>query len=171
MTTTATITSSENATLRHQAGLTHKVVHINLAGVTQQESLINPEPEGNCLNWVLGHLVCIYNNVMPLLGQKALPEADRLKRYDRGSAPVRNASEAMELGELLSIWDEASKRVDAGLAKLTQEALDARAPFSPTNDPNETVRSLVSTVLFHQAYHSGQLGVLRRIAGKPGAIA
>jgi hypothetical protein len=171
MTTTATITSSENATLRHQAGLIHKVVHINLAGVTQQESLINPEPEGNCLNWVLGHLVCIYNNVMPLLGQKALPEADRLKRYDRGSAPLRNASEAMELSELLSIWDEASKRVDAGLAKLTQEALDARAPFSPTNDPNETVRSLVSTVLFHQAYHSGQLGVLRRIAGKPGAIA
>jgi DinB family protein len=171
MSTTAMTTGNEIATLRHQAGLIHKVVHINVAGVTQEESLINPEPEGNCLNWVVGHLVCIYNNVMPLIGQRALPEADRLKRYDRGSAPVRNASEAMELSDLLSIWDEASNRVDAGLANLTQQALDARAPFSPTNDPKETVRSLISTVLFHQAYHSGQLGVLRRIAGKPGAIA
>jgi hypothetical protein len=171
MSTTAITTGNEIATLRHQAGLIHKVVHINVAGVTQQESLINPKPEGNCLNWVVGHLVCIYNKVMPLLGQKALPEADRLKRYDRGSAPVRNASEAMELSELLSIWDEASQRVDDGLSSLTPEMLDARASFSPTNDPNETVRSLVSTILFHQAYHSGQLGVLRRIAGKPGAIA
>jgi uncharacterized damage-inducible protein DinB len=34
----------------------------------------------------------------------------------------------------------------------------------------ETVRSLLGTILFHQAYHSGQTGLLRRIAGKPGAI-
>ena len=171
MSTTATTTAGEIATLRHQADLTQKVVHMNVSGISQQESLIHPEPEGNCLNWVLGHLVCVYNNVMPLVGQKSLPEADKLKRYDRGSAPLRNPAEAMELSTLLSIWDEASKRMDAGLASLTPEALDARASFSPSNDPNETVRSLISTVLFHQAYHSGQLGVLRRVAGKPGAIA
>ena len=171
MATPATRTPSEIDTFRHQAGLTDKVVQMNVAGVTQQESLVQPQPEGNCLNWVVGHLVCVYNNVMPLLGQKALPDAAKLKRYDRGSAPLREPSEAMELSALLSIWDEASKRVDVGLGGLTQEALDARAPFSPTNDPNETVRSLISTVLFHQSYHAGQLGVLRRIAGKPGAIA
>lgn len=171
MSATATTIGNEIATLRYQAGLVHKVVHINVAGITQQESLINPEPEGNCLNWVLGHLVCIYNNAMPLVGQEALPKPEKLKRYDRGSAPLRNASEAMELSELLSIWDEACKRVDAGLSTLTPETLDARAPFSPSNDPNETMRSLISTVLFHQAYHAGQLGVLRRVAGKPGAIA
>ena len=38
------------------------------------------------------------------------------------------------------------------------------------NDPDETVGSLLSVVLFHQAYHAGQTAVLRRVAVKDGAI-
>jgi len=41
---------------------------------------------------------------------------------------------------------------------------------SPTGNPNETVRTLLTTIMFHQAYHAGQTAVLRRIAGKEGAI-
>jgi hypothetical protein len=48
--------------------------------------------------------------------------------------------------------------------------MDGPAPFSPSKNPKETLRSLLTTVLFHQAYHSGQTGLLRRIAGKEGAI-
>jgi uncharacterized damage-inducible protein DinB len=65
----------------------------------------------------------------------------------------------------------AAERIDVGLADLTSEALDAPAPASPNNDPDETVRSLLALVSFHQAYHAGQTGLLRRIAGKDGAIA
>jgi len=77
----------------------------------------------------------------------------------------------LELSELLNICEKALERIDVGLANLTPERLDEKAPVSPTNNPNETVRSLLAIVGFHQAYHAGQLGVLRRIAGKPGAIA
>ena len=93
-----------------------------------------------------------------------------LKRYDRGSPPLTDPGEARDLGEMMAAWDETCRRVDAGLANLTSDALDRPAPFSPSGNPNETVRSLVSTILFHQSYHAGQLGVLRRVAGKPGAI-
>jgi uncharacterized damage-inducible protein DinB len=41
---------------------------------------------------------------------------------------------------------------------------------SPSGNPDETVRSLITTVMFHQAYHAGQTAVLRRIAGREGAI-
>ncbi len=44
-------------------------------------------------------------------------------------------------------------------------------PDGPTGNPEETVGSLLAVVMFHQAYHSGQLGILRRIAGESGAIA
>jgi uncharacterized damage-inducible protein DinB len=70
----------------------------------------------------------------------------------------------------MTAWDECSRRVDAGLAALGPEALSARAPFSPSDDPNETVGSLLSTVCWHQAYHAGQTGLLRRAAGRAGAI-
>jgi uncharacterized damage-inducible protein DinB len=171
MTTATAGTVSEVEVFRHQARATHQVLRLNLAGVTQEESLLQPAPAGNCLNWVVGHLLWVYNGVLPLLGQEPVKEKDALERYARGSAPVQDAADALQLADLLALWDEASRRVDAGLASLTAETLDRPAPHSPTNNPNETMRSLVSTVLFHQAYHTGQTGVLRRLAGKEGAIA
>jgi hypothetical protein len=161
---------SEVEILRHQARTTRQVVRLNVDGLTQEESLIQPDPAGNCLNWVVGHLVCIYEQALPMLGQKPVLGEGALKRYARGTPPLSDAAEALDLSELLTAWDEASERIDAGLASLTTEALDRPAPRSPTGDPNETVRSLLATVLFHQAYHSGQTGLLRRIAGKEGAI-
>ena len=156
--------------LRHQTALVHRVVQINADSVTQAESLVQPQPAGNCLNWAVGHLVAVYHNVLPLLVQAPVLEASVLERYKRGSAPLRNGADALDISELMTAWDECCRRVDAGLASLSEDKLAERAPMSPTNNPDETIGSLLSTVCWHQAYHSGQLGVLRRIAGKPGAI-
>lgn len=167
---TAAATVSEVEVFRHQANVTRKVVQLNVDGVSQEESLIQPSPGGNCLNWVVGHLACIYNQVLPLLGQEPLEDAAALKRYDRGAPPIRDAAEALELRDLMAAFEKATDRVDAGLAGLSAEALDRKAPFSPGNNPDETIRTLLSTFFFHQAYHAGQTGILRRIAGKEGAI-
>jgi hypothetical protein len=155
---------------RHSAHTVHKIVRLNSAGLTQAESLIQPRPAGNCLNWVVGHLLCIYGHALPLLGARPVMDESVLQRYERGSAPIVDAAEARELSELLNAWDETAERIDTGLAGLTLETLDAPAPFSPNSDPKETVRSLLALIFFHQAYHAGQTGILRRIAGKEGAI-
>ncbi len=155
---------------RQMARAIHGVVRRNTEGLSEEESLIQPQPEGNCMNWVVGHLLRVYESVLPALGQEPVLEPGGFDRYKRGSHPVKSADEAMELAALMAAWDEAARRVDAGLAELTVERLDEKAPFSPGNNPNETVRTLLTTVLFHQAYHAGQTGLLRRIAGKPGAI-
>lgn len=162
--------AAEVEIFRHQVGVTGKVVKLNLENISHEESLIQPEGGMNCINWVVGHLVCIYNNVLPMLGQEQVFETEAIKRYARGSKPLREAAEALELQRLIAAWDEASKRIDAGLANLTPEALNGPAPFSPGNDPKETISSLLSLVCFHQAYHAGQLGILRRAVGKQGAI-
>lgn len=156
--------------LRQQAGMVHQVVKMNLDGVTQSESLIQPQPAGNCLNWVVGHLLAIYHQALPLLGQEPVIDKNVIRRYNRGSAPMLNGAEALDISELMSAWDECCMRVDAGLASLSDETLAMPAPMSPTNNPDETIGSLLSTVCWHQAYHTGQTGILRRIAGKAGAI-
>ena len=171
MTTAISGTLSEIEVWRDNARTTHQIVRRNVEDVSHEESLAQTQPHGNCMNWVVGHLVCVYNSVLPLLKQKPVLSNEALKRYERGTPPLRNGTEATDLADLLTAWDKTSERVDAGLASLTAEELDARAPISPRNDPNETVRSLLGLVVFHQAYHAGQLGILRRIVGKPGAIA
>ncbi len=92
------------------------------------------------------------------------------ERSARGTPPLRDAAEALDLGELVDAWDECARRLDAGLARLTAEAVDRPALSHPGASPGETVRSLLSGILFHQAYHAGQLGTLRRFVGKEGAI-
>jgi hypothetical protein len=170
MSTAVSSSIGEIEVLRHQARISHQVVRLNADGLSHEDSLIQPRPGGNCLNWVVGHLLAIYHHVLPLLGQEPVMPKEVLKRYDRGSPPIRNAAEAIEFSELLAAWDECSRRVDLGLAGLDAEVLAAPAPASPRNNPNETVGSLLSTISWHQAYHCGQTGILRRAAGKEGAI-
>ena len=169
MTSATPATTSEIDLWRQQTRATGRVVGANLAGLTHEDSLVQPRPGGNCLNWVLGHLLTVYNGVLPLLSQEPVMDKGALQHYVRGAPPIRDGAEALDFQQLLSAWNQAIERIDAGLARLSPDVLD-RPAESPTGNPNETVRSLLTTVMFHQAYHAGQTAVLRRIAGKEGAI-
>lgn len=170
MSTAAPGTVGEIEAYRLQARLAHQVVRLNAEGITHEESVRPPQPGGNCLNWVVGHLVAVYGRALPLLGQEPVMDPGELARYDRGSEPLTDPAAALPLDRLLAAWDEASRRFDAGLAALAPATLDRAAPFSPGADPDETVRSLLATVLFHQGYHAGQTGILRRTSGREGVI-
>lgn len=167
MTTATTDSIGEIAVYRQMAGVIHRVASLAVQDITHEESLAQPGPNGNCINWILGHLIRVNDNIMRLLGQNPL---GGFERYERGGAPIKNGEGAADFSKLLQAWDESTRRIDEGLSGITLDALDRPAPFSPTGNPNETVRSLLTTLLFHQSYHTGQLGMLRRIAGKPGAI-
>jgi uncharacterized damage-inducible protein DinB len=169
MTTTAPAIASEIDLWRQQTRITRDVVGANVAGLTHEDSLVQPRPGGNCLNWVLGHLLTVYNGVLPLMKQDPVMGEGTLKHYVRGAPPIRDGAEALKFEELLSAWNQAIERIDAGLVGLSPDALDRPVP-SPTGNPDETIRSLLTTIMFHQAYHAGQTAVLRRIAGKEGAI-
>ena len=170
MTRTAPAPVSEIDLWRQQTRMTRDVVGANVTGLSHEDSLVQPQPGGNCLNWVLGHLLGVYNGVLPLLCQEPVMGEGALKRYERGAPPIRERAEALDFQTLMPAWSEAVVRVDAGLAGLTPDALDRPIPDSPSGNPDETVRSLLTVIMFHQAYHAGQTAVLRRIAGKEGAI-
>lgn len=172
MTPAAPATLSDIEIYRHQAHLAHVVVRMNTEGLTQEESLIQPDPAGNCANFVVGHLLWVYDQALEMLAQRPVLGGDRLERYARGSAPLTDPAEALHIDELLAAWDTASERFQAGLESLTPEMMERPmpGPDSKSGELTETMRSLLGTILFHQAYHAGQTGVLRRIAGKPGAI-
>ena len=158
------------AALRQQVRMVQLVVHRNVEGLTHQESLVQPEPGGNCLNWIVGHLAWTYAGAVRLVDQQTELDQAALDRYARGGEPVTEPGQARDFGQLLAAFDEGTERFAAGLDTLPAEALGQPAPNSPTGDPNETVGSLLATILFHQSYHAGQTGVLRRLTGHAGAI-
>ncbi|MGA8213684.1 MAG: DinB family protein [Candidatus Sulfotelmatobacter sp.] len=154
----AVAVSNEIEVLQHQARVTQRVMRLNVEGISHEESLIQPQPAGNCLNWVIGDLVFAYELIFPLLGQKPVMGEGRLKPYARHSSPLRDSAEAVPLQELLAAFDKASERMDAGLADLVTKKLDEPAPYSPTNDSKETVRSLLARYLVPSGLSRGANG-------------
>lgn len=144
-----------------------QVWRVNLKDVTQEESLRDPRPAGNCLNWVAGHLVFSRNHVLQLLGREPVWSDERAKVYERGSA-VLDPDDALDLDEIRTLWKTAQKGIVAGLREIGVEQLTAE---SPAQAFGSTVGDDLAGLQFHESYHLGQLGLLRRLAGKEGAIA
>ena len=157
-------------TLAIQFRYTQWVVNANLKDVDGDQYFRAPDPAGNCLNWVLGHMVSARNGCLAMLGQDPVIAPETIDRYQRGSAPVAGPDGAVPPTELLDAFNRAQNPLLAGLSALTDEALAAPAPFSPNDDDDETAGSLLAGLLFHEAYHAGQLGVIRRTLGIDGAI-
>ncbi|HEX4006319.1 MAG TPA: DinB family protein [Acidobacteriaceae bacterium] len=162
--------AAEVAIFSRQSQMAQGTVRRNTSDLTHDESVRQPDPGGNCLNWVVGHLVWVYDMVLPALGQQPVL-GDRMPAgYHRHSNDRLDCAQSLPFAELLAGFEQAATRFQAGLASATPELLDAPAPVSPSNNPKETVRSLLVSISFHQAYHAGQTGLLRRLAGKEGAI-
>lgn len=159
-----------NEMLMMQLGVTQAIFQVNTDGVTHQESLRQPAESGNCLNWIAGHLVTAYNSILPSLGEETVWDETRVNPYNRGSDPPTAAADAAEFGEICQAFDTAHERVMRGLGNLAAERLDEPAPYSPGNNPDETLGSLLHLIAFHQAYHVGQLGLGRRLVGRVGGV-
>lgn len=149
-----------------QIGTCYHIVKANVGEVTHEESLKQPEPAGNCLNWVLGHLVATRSEFLRGLGAEPVWDEADCRRYARHGAPIKSAREAKLWDEIWKAYELTQQRILQSVSELTPQQLAQRAPFSPSNNPKETVGSLLAVFAFHDAYHTGQTGVLRRIVGK-----
>jgi hypothetical protein len=150
---------------------TYGALRLNLKDVTPQESLVSPEPGGNCLNWVVGHIVASRDQFFPLLGEEPVLAHEVIQRYRRGSPPITAAAEAQPLANLLDALDRSQERLLAAIGRLTPEKLGTAMEVKGLPGNPSTVFEAIAMLHFHEAYHVGQSGILRRVAGKPGAIA
>ena len=148
-------------------GINYQVLRKNLDGVTHEESLIQPEGGGNCLNWVLGHIVATRDYVLQLLHQEPVWTKEIVGIYQRGSEPIRDGSNARPLERIVADLERSQERLVAGLATVSEPELSAEAA---DKSAAETVGGTLFVLQFHEAYHAGQTGLLRRMAGHEGAI-
>jgi len=139
-------------------------IRANTDGVTDAEALLQPQPAGNCMAWVVGHIVASREGALKIAGEEPVLQPDVTARYVRGSAPVAEAGDGLTLTELLERLTVSQERLLRGIENLPAEKWEEeRAQWG-------TVRGAFYFLHFHEAYHAGQLALLRRLAGKKGAI-
>lgn len=156
--------------LRIQIGITGRVMMRNAEGISHEESLKPAAPGASCMNWVAGHLCRARAQLVQMLGQESPFPPEDFAMYHGGTQVPFNTERAIPFDDLIERFNAFEKPIQTGLQSFTPEQAAEKAPFSPTGNPDETVGSLLATFAFHEAYHVGQAGVLRRVVGKPGQL-
>ena len=143
----------------------------NLEDVTNEESLVQPPGAGNCLNWVLGHIVAARNTVLKLAGGTPVVGEDVAAHYRRGSDPLKAGEKVPDLATLRGLLSDTQHQLVPALAALSDDALTQPVPEAMRRPPlTGSVADALIRLHYHEGYHNGQIGLLRRLAGKEGAI-
>jgi len=144
----------------------------NLDGLTHEDSMLCPEPAGNCVNWVLGHMVTERGLVLMLAGTDgSVLSEDEAALYRRGSAALREGGSAVDIARLKNALEESQQRLVPALQALSDEVLAAEVPEQFRRPPlMGTGGQALVRLGYHEGYHNGQIGLLRRMAGKEAAI-
>ena len=150
--------------LLRQLELNYGALFRNLEGITHEESLIVPETGGNCLNWVVGHIVSARCRMMTQLGIPPVWQMDLAFHYSGHEEANWLPEKALDL-----------KSLQTDLVRSQQDLLNALEGMvdGMLTTPDDNGRLLGDAVIFfnfHEAYHGGQVALLRRIIGKPGVI-
>lgn len=153
-----------------QLGYNQFVLKINLEGLTDDDGLVVPTPRGNPLNWILGHVLNARGELLGALGGAPVLTDEEAAPYKRGGQPDPVALVALPLSELASRFHASQEGVVSGIQAMDDDALAAPAPFSPVGNADETLGTLLAGLIFHESYHLGQIGLLRRLLGKPGGL-
>ena len=157
-------------TLAYQLELSNRLVEMNTGDVSHEESLVTPPNCGSCLNQVVGHMTRTRNLALSTMGQKPPFPVEDFDPYDDRTGVPFSRDKALPFDELRRRFKATQEPLLQLINGMPPEALAARPPKNLTGDPNETVGSNLATFVFHECYHVGQTGVLRRVAGKPGVI-
>jgi hypothetical protein len=151
-----------------QLGYLNGILKGQTADLTQEESLFQPPGGGNCVNWLLGHIVTSRNQMLELLGRQPVWGQDERARYALGSPPITATGPGvLEISRLLEDYEATQAPILEALEAATDEELAVQIPwFGGEIDKNGALGGF----LFHEAYHVGQAGLVRRLLGKTSAV-
>jgi uncharacterized damage-inducible protein DinB len=149
---------STATTITSQFDLHTRLFRNVLEGITDDAAATQHSPNANHIKFLAGHLV---HTRLMLVGYVGLPGDDRFSQFDKNIAP---RATYLPMAEILAKWDEIAGPISAGISKMSAEDWAGTAPFpTPTGT---TMADFLAFLMHHEAYHIGQLGILRKFAGK-----
>lgn len=152
--------------IAEQFRLNAAIIERVLDGFTDETIHKRPDGTGNPAHFILGHITATRYQLARILGVKI--EADWEKLFDRG-AEVKDAAQYPSTTELREAFGRVAEAMAQRFEEVTEIDLSAEPPWEPPTMEN-SIRGLANFLAFHESYHIGQLGYLRRLVGLEGAF-
>ncbi|HXS37006.1 MAG TPA: DinB family protein [Flavipsychrobacter sp.] len=153
----------ENSIFINTFDLHNRLFKNTLDGVNINHSSKRLNKETNHMNWIAGHLVSSRHSFANMLGINE-PEKYATLFADRKGLDENQVYPHPD--DIQKEWDKISILIRPRLAGITNDVLNTPLPQPiPVND--QTVKGMITFLLDHEAYHIGQLGILRKHLGYP----
>ncbi|MCP4631558.1 MAG: DinB family protein [candidate division Zixibacteria bacterium] len=137
-----------------------------LDGINEDNVHNRPAENCNSAHFIFGHMINSRVEMVKILGAEASHPWGEIFSY---GAKIKESSPYPPLKELQEVWDDATKKLKERLDEITVEELDAEGPFEIKPLP-KTIGGCISFLIFHESYHIGQIGYLRRFLGLDAAF-
>jgi len=142
---------------------TFEAINQQLEGITHSDSVKQPPFGGNCIHWILGHLVVARCNFLMLLDVPSIWDMPQCRRCIPGSVPVTGESNSVPLDSLLADLDRTQELLLIALARVPmQDILLIKQ--------DQTIGEHLVSYYGHESYHLGQLEILRQMVDKEGGV-
>ena len=132
-----------------------------LDGLSHEDSLLQLPFRGNCLNWVLGHLLEARGRMMKgLLDLPTVIQPEELAIYGFGRDPITEDGEAViKMERLVKQLHATQDPINERMGSMDLEE------FNMVSDFDIPLSQNLMFFYFHETYHIGQTELLRQLAG------
>jgi len=145
----------------------HRLLDMVVASFGPDDWAFRPPSGGNSAHWLLGHVTATRRAMLRSVGE-TLPRAPWEARFAMGSKRGDDAGSPAP-AELKAEFEELGGRLAKRLASMTAEEAAKPAPQAAP-DGSRDADGALHFYHFHEAYHLGQIGYLRRMRGLPGFL-
>lgn len=152
--------------------LNHRIIEMQMAGLTHTDTLIELPFRGNRLNWVIGHLAEHRDWMLRAVDCTTLMPAKQVEIYRRGSETLTRNDQAVNIETLMGYVRQSKDCIVATLDAATDDFLNEK-PASGILMESQRERTRfqrLQGLLWHETYHVGQLELLRQLTGVNDAI-
>ena len=146
---------------------TYRIILMQTEGLDHEDSVLQPPNRGNCMNWVLGHILVGRNTALKLLASEPVWDDSVDHLYKTGADPITLAEQARPFDVLIAELTESQQRIEAA---LTQTSIQTLSQDGITDRGIKLVGEHLAGLHWHETYHTGQFELLRQLAGRTESI-
>ena len=132
-----------------------------IEGLTHADSMKQLPFPGNCMNWNIGHIMVYRDEYLGAIDGVSVPDSAEWAIYGQGSEPLTDITKAMPLDTLIERLDASSEHLKTVFQSLSPEKLNELHESWAGKTLDDYLNFYV---VVHEAYHLGQLEILRELA-------